>query len=54
MAIKRTSIHLDPQDMKALSKIAQRETKQTGIHVTAAGIVRRLIKRYLEEESTKK
>ena len=50
MAIKRHTLHLDEQDMKALSKIAQRETKATGIHVTVAGIIRRLIKQYLQEQ----
>lgn len=53
MAIKRTSIHMDTHDMKALSKIAQEETKQTGIHVTAAGIIRRLIKQYLRTKEQK-
>ena len=48
MAIKRHTLHLDEQDMKALGKIAQQETKATGVHVTAAGMVRRLIKEYLQ------
>ena len=54
MAIKRHTLHLDEQDMRALARIAQRETKMTGIHVTAAGLVRRLIKQFLEQESRKK
>jgi hypothetical protein len=54
MAIKRHTLHLDEQDMKALGKIAQRETKATGIHVTAAGLVRRLIKQFLQEQTPKK
>ena len=53
MAIKRHTLHLDGQDMKALGKIAQRETKATRIHITAAGIVRRLIKEYLWAQDTK-
>jgi hypothetical protein len=47
MTIKRTTLHLDMQDMKTLAKLAQRETRETGIRVTAAGMVRRLIKEYL-------
>ena len=54
MAIKRHTLHLDEQDMKALGKIAQRETKATGIHFTAAGLVRRLIKQFLQEQTPKK
>ncbi len=54
MGIKRHTLHLDEQDMKALAKIAQRETKATGIHVTAAGIVRRIIKEYLRKEGSEK
>lgn len=54
MAIKRHTLHLDEQDMKALAKIAQKETKETGIRVTAAGMVRRMIKQYLQEHGTKK
>ncbi len=53
MAIKRHTFHLDEQDMKALAKIAQRETKATGIHVTAAGILRRLVKEYLRTQTGK-
>jgi hypothetical protein len=51
MTIKRHTLHLDEQDMKALARIAQRETKATGIHVTAAGIVRRLIKEFLQVQN---
>ncbi len=47
MAIKRHTLHLETQDMKALARIAREEAKATGIRVTAAGIVRRLIKEYL-------
>jgi hypothetical protein len=53
MAMKRHSLHLDEQDMKALSKIAHRETTSTGIHVTAAGIVRRLIKQFLRGKAVR-
>ena len=51
MAIKRHTLHLDEQDMKALARIARGETKTTGIRVTAAGIVRRLIKEYLRMQA---
>ncbi len=54
MAIKRHTLHLDVQEMRALAKLAQRETKATGIRVTAAGIVRRLIKAYLRLETEEK
>lgn len=54
MAIKRHTLHLDEQDMKALAKIAQRETKATGIHVTAAGIVWQLIKEYSRKRAAPK
>ena len=53
MALKRTSIQFDPQDMKVLDRIARQETKATGIRVTAAGIVRRLIKEYLRDRNEK-
>ncbi len=51
--LKRTSIQLDGQDMKVLARIAAQETRETGIRVTAAGIVRRLIKEYLRTRPTK-
>ena len=53
MTLKRTSIQFDPQDMRALARIARQETKATGIRVTAAGIVRRMIKEYLRAQDTK-
>jgi hypothetical protein len=48
MAIKRHTLHLDEADMRALTHIAREETKATGIRVTAAGVVRRLIKVHLQ------
>ena len=36
--------------MKALARLARAEADRTGIRVTAAGIVRRLIKEYLAKE----
>lgn len=53
MAIRRHTLHLDEQDMKALAKIARQETRTTGIRVTAAGIVRRLIKDFLRAQRSK-
>ncbi len=50
MAIKRHTLHLDEQDMKALARLARAETKATGIRVTAAGIDRRLIKEHLKRK----
>ena len=47
MAIKRHTLHLDDVDMKALARLARAETKKTGSRVTAAGIIRRLIKQHL-------
>jgi len=47
MAIRRHTLHLDDTDMKALARIARAETKKTGSRVTAARIVRRIIKEYL-------
>ena len=54
MAIKRHTLHLDDADMKALTRLAREETKATGIRVTAAGIVRRLIKVHLRTTKGKK
>jgi hypothetical protein len=47
MAIRRHTLHLDETDMKALGRLAREETKAMGTRVTAAGIVRRLIKAHL-------
>jgi hypothetical protein len=45
--MRRQTLHLDVTDMKALARLARAETRETGIRVTAAGIVRRLIKAHL-------
>ena len=42
------------QDMKALTRLARMETKATGIRVTAAGIIRRMIKEYLRTHAEEK
>jgi hypothetical protein len=54
MAIKRHTLHLDDADMKALTRLARDETKATGIRVTAAGVVRRMIKAHLQAASKRK
>ncbi len=53
MAMRRTSLHLDDRDLKALERIAREETKMTGNRISASGIVRRLIKGYLRTESAR-
>jgi hypothetical protein len=47
MAMKRTSLHLEEKDLKALERIAREETKRTGSQVSASAIVRRLIRQFL-------
>ena len=47
MVMKRTSLHLDDQDLKALERLAKAESKRTGSRVSASTIVRRLIREYL-------
>lgn len=45
--MKRTSLHLDSQDLKALDHMAKIETQRTGSRVSASQIVRRLIRKFL-------
>ncbi len=54
MAIKRHTLHLDTEDLKALGKLAQKEKKATGVYISAAGIIRRLIKEYLRAQAVTK
>ena len=54
MAMKRTSLHLDVQDLRILERIARQETKETGSYVSASLIVRRLIRQYLLEKGHRK
>ncbi len=54
MAMKRTSLHLDVQDLRALERLAKAETKATGSYVSASMIVRRLIRQYLQEQGIRK
>ena len=45
--MKRTSIHLDEQDMKVLERLAREESTRCGSTITGAMIVRRLIREYV-------
>jgi len=54
MTMKRTSLHLDAQDLHALERLAKQETKDTGSYVSASMIVRRLIRQYLIAKQLKK
>jgi hypothetical protein len=54
MVMRRTSLHLDDKDLRALEKIAARETTETGTRVSASGIVRRLVKVYLRAQKRRK
>jgi Arc/MetJ-type ribon-helix-helix transcriptional regulator len=47
MAMRRTSLHLDDNDLRALERLAKDEAKQTGSRVSASQIVRRLIREFL-------
>jgi PAS domain S-box-containing protein len=50
MAMKRTSLHLDDRDLKALERMAKVERQQTGSRVSASQIVRRLIREFLHNQ----
>ena len=45
--MKRTSLHLDNRDLRALDRLAKAETQRTGSRVSASQIVRRLIREFL-------
>jgi PAS domain S-box-containing protein len=47
MTMKRTSLHLDDQDLKALDRLAKVETQRTGSRISASQIVRLLIRQFL-------
>jgi PAS domain S-box-containing protein len=49
-AMKRTSLHLDYRDLKALERLAKTETQHTGSRVSASQIVRRLIREFLHDQ----
>src|SRR6476660_4939598 len=48
MPMKRTSLHLDDLDLKALERLSKIETQRTGSRVSASQIVRRLIREFLQ------
>jgi PAS domain S-box-containing protein len=50
MAMKRTSLHLDDRDLKALERLAKAETQRTGSRVSASQVVRRLIREFLHNQ----
>ena len=49
--MKRTSLHLDDRDLRALERLAKVETQRTGSRVSASQIVRRLIRGFLHQHS---
>ena len=51
--MKVTSLRLDMRDMKALERLAKVETVRVGSPVTAAAIVRRLVREFLRAQSGK-
>ena len=53
MAMRRTSLHLDDKDLRALERLAKGETQRTGSRVSASTIVRRLIREFLRSQSVK-
>jgi PAS domain S-box-containing protein len=50
MTMKRTSLHLDARDLRALERLSQAETKRSGSRVSASQIVRRLIREFLQKD----
>jgi hypothetical protein len=52
--MKRSSIHLHDADMKVLESLAKEESKRTGNTITAAAIVRRLIREHVLRVKAKK
>lgn len=45
--LKRHTFHFDEDDIRALAKIAREESNYTGMSVTVAGTLRRLVKDFL-------
>ena len=50
MTMKRTSLHLDNLDLKALKRLAEVGTQRTGSRVSASQIVRGLIRDFLRNQ----
>ena len=48
--MKRTSLHLDNLDLKALERLAEVETQRTGSRISASHIVRQLIRQFLHHQ----
>jgi hypothetical protein len=48
--MKRTSLHLDDRDLRALERLAKVEKQRTGSRVSASQIVRRLIREFLHHQ----
>ena len=53
MKLIRTLIHLDPNETKALKRLAQRMGKAESRRVTVSELVRRAIREYLERAEPK-
>ncbi len=53
MAMKRTSLVLDDQDLKALERLAKVETERAGSRISASAIVRRLVREFLHSQKAK-
>ncbi len=54
MGLKRTSLHLDEQDLRLLDRLAKAESKAVGSPVSASAIVRRLVRQHLIEQGLRK
>jgi PAS domain S-box-containing protein len=52
--MRRTSLHLDDADLKALERLAEIETHLTGSRVSASQIVRRLIRRFVDKQPSRR
>lgn len=50
MALKRTLVHLDDRDLARLARLAEKMSRETGLRVTTAGLVRKAIKDLLRRQ----
>lgn len=50
MAMKRTSLIMDEQDLRKLERIAKDEAQRTGSRSSASQIVRRLVREFLHRQ----
>jgi hypothetical protein len=53
-SLRRTSLHLDTRDLRALERCAKEETGRTGSTVSASAIVRRLIRQFLRSKAPRR